>query len=703
MSIVIYYIRKWIAEVFSELRNPFIAIIRFMDERQLKDEHEKLVQELNYHSYRYHVLDDPLISDGEFDSKLKRLNEIENNHPEWITSGSPTQRIGAEPAEGFKKTQHPNEILSLANAFSNQDVLDWYERVAKLDARVRSTEFVVEPKIDGLTVVLHYENGIFMRGATRGDGEIGEDITGNIRTIRALPLKIPIDKNGPTAPDRLVVRGEAFINLADFEKLNLELEEQGLKTYQNPRNTAAGSLRQLDASLTASRPLTLLTYAVVDTDGEIPRNQWGLLDYLRTLGFPVTRDASLCRTIQEVLQVCDTWAEKRHSMPYEIDGLVIKINNLDLQDALGFVGKDPRGAIALKFPAKEATTKLLEIKVNVGRTGVLTPYAVLEPVEIGGVIVKQATLHNFDYIQEKDIRVLDQVRIKRAGDVIPYVIGPIPELRSGAEREFIPPAVCPSCGTPTEHIEEEVAWYCVNAACPEQLIRNVEHFVSKGAMNIVGMGIRYVEELVQSGMVKDVADLYHLTEKDLLQLEGFAEKKAGNLLDAIQSSKSQSLGRVITALGIRGVGEVAALELAAHFKNLDGLSQATYDDLTSMEGFGPNISQAILDWFANPRNQQLLRKLKEAGIWPEQEEKTRSNLPLEGLTFVITGTLPTFSRDEATAFIRAQGGKVTGSVSTQTSYVVCGSEPGSKYEKARELNVPIINEEELHKMVEQHA
>jgi len=674
-----------------------------MEEQKLHAELEQIKQEIHFHNYRYHVLDDPLISDATFDQLIKRLKEIEQLHPEWITVDSPTQRAGAEPAEGFEKTRHPRAILSLANAFNNQDVLDWYERVAKLDGRVRNTQFVLEPKIDGLTVVLHYENGIFVRGATRGDGEIGEDITGNIRTIRALPLKIPIDKNGPTPPGKLVVRGEAFINLADFEQLNHELEEQGFKTYQNPRNTAAGSLRQLDANLTASRPLTLLTYAVVDTDGNVPRDQWGLLDYLRALGFPVTRDVTLCRTIQEVLQVCDTWAEKRNSMSYEIDGLVIKVNDLDLQDKLGFVGKDPRGAIALKFPAKEATTKLLEIKVNVGRTGVLTPYAVLEPVEIGGVIVKQATLHNFDYIKEKDIRVLDQVRIKRAGDVIPYVIGPIPELRKGAEREFIPPAVCPSCGTPTEHIEEEVAWYCVNAACPEQLIRNVEHFVSKGAMNIVGMGIRYVEELVQSGMVKDVADLYHLNEKDLLQLEGFAEKKAGNLLDAIQSSKTQSLGRVITALGIRGVGEVAALELAAHFKNLDKLSQATYAELTGMEGFGPNISQAILDWFANPRNQQLLRKLMEVGIWPQQVEKKQENLPLEGMTFVITGTLPTFSRDEATAFIRAQGGKVTGSVSTQTSFVVCGSEPGSKYEKARELNVPIITEEELRTMVEQHA
>jgi DNA ligase (NAD+) len=674
-----------------------------MDEKQLQAELEQLKQEIHFHNYQYHVLDDPLISDADFDRLLKRLKEIEENHPEWITVDSPTQRAGAAPAERFEKTRHPQAILSLANAFSNQDVLDWYERIAKLDERVRKAEFVVEPKIDGLTVVLHYENGIFIRGATRGDGEIGEDITSNIRTIRALPLRIPVGKDGPTVPSRLVVRGEAFINLADFEKLNQELEEQGMKTYQNPRNTAAGSLRQLDASLTAERPLTLLTYAVVATDGKIPRRQWDLLDYLRALGFPVTRDSNFCRNIHEVLQVCDAWIEKRNNMPYEIDGLVIKINDLDLQDALGFVGKDPRGAIALKFPAKEATTKLLEIKVNVGRTGVLTPYAVLEPVEIGGVTVKQATLHNFDYIKEKDIRVLDQVRIKRAGDVIPYVIGPIPELRSGVEREFIPPAACPSCGEPTEHIEAEVAWYCVNAACPEQLIRNVEHFVSKGAMNIVGMGIRYVEELVQSGLVKDVADLYRLTKKDLLELEGFAEKKAGNLLDAIRASKNQPLGKVITALGIRGVGEVAAIELAARFHTLDGLAQATYADLIAMEGFGPNISQAILDWFANPRNQQLLRKLKEVGVWPEQEERKHGSLPLDGLTFVITGTLPTFSRDEATEFIRAQGGKVTGSVSKQTSYVVCGSEPGSKYEKARELNVPIITEEQLRELVQQHG
>ena len=674
-----------------------------MDEKQKHAELEQLKQEINYHNYRYHVLDDPVISDAEFDRMLQRLKEIEREHPEWITADSPSQRAGAAPAERFEKTRHPEPILSLANAFSNQDLLDWYERIVKLDERVRHSEFVVEPKIDGLTVVLHYEHGMYVRGATRGDGEVGEDISDNIRTIRALPLRIPIAANAPSAPAHLVVRGEAFINLADFEKLNRELEEQGLKTYQNPRNTAAGSLRQLDSQLTAARPLTLLTYAIVSNDGTVPRTQWELLEYLRKMGFPITKYASLCKDIQEVLTVCDAWLEKREHMPYEIDGLVIKLNDLDLQDSLGFVGKDPRGAIALKFPAKEATTKLNDIKVNVGRTGVLTPYAVLEPVEIGGVIVKQATLHNFDYIQEKDIRVGDRVRIKRAGDVIPYVIGPILDLRDTNTTIFHPPETCPSCGEPTEHIAGEVAWYCVNAACPEQLIRNVEHFVSKGAMNIVGLGIRIVEELVGNGLIKDVADLYTLEENDLLALEGFAQKKATNLLDAIEESKTQSLGRVITALGMRGVGEVAALELAARFHNLDDLARATYEELIAMEGFGPNISQAILDWFANPRNQQLLQKLKAVGINPVEEQKEKSALALDGMTFVITGTLPTFSRDEATAYIRENGGKVSSSVSKQTSYLVCGLDAGSKLQKARELRVPILSEEELKELVQRNA
>ncbi len=671
-----------------------------MDEKNLYSELEELKKELRFHNYRYHVLDDPVISDVEFDRKLKRLKEIEGQHPEWITPDSPSQRAGASPAERFEKTRHPNPILSLANAFSNDDIVEWFERIAKLDERVRTSRFVVEPKFDGLTVVVHYENGIYTRGATRGNGEVGEDITDNIRTIRALPLHIPIATDGPVAPANLVVRGEAFITLNDFEALNKQLEEQGLKTYQNPRNTAAGALRQLDSSLTAQRPLTLLTYAIVATDGDMPATQWDLLAYLRDLGFPVTEHVSLCESIQDVLAVCDEWQEKREDMPYEIDGLVIKVDDLAVQEGLGFVGKDPRGAIALKFPAKEATTRVNDIRVNVGRTGVLTPYAVLEPVEIGGVIVKQATLHNFDYIRDKDIRVGDRVRVKRAGDVIPYVIGPILDVRDGSEREFVPPERCPSCGEPTEHIEGEVAWYCVNAACPEQLIRNLEHFVSKGAMDIVGLGIRIVKDLVENGLVGDVADLYQLQMEDLLKLEGFAEKKARNLLDAIQASKEQPLARLIAALGMRGVGEVAALELAARFADLDALALAKYEDLEAVEGFGPNISQAILDWFANPRNQQLLQKLKQVGVYPTAEQNAPAQQQLTGLTFVITGTLPNMSRSQATEFIRAHGGKVTGSVSKQTSYLVCGESPGSKFDKAQALNIPILDEDGLKELVQ---
>ncbi len=405
-----------------------------MSENYTKLELEKLRQEINLHNYRYHVMDDPLISDSEFDQKLTRLKEIENQHPDWITPDSPTQRAGAIPAEKFEKVRHPRSILSLANSFSKEDVRAWFDRIARLDERVLNTNFVVEPKIDGLTVVLHYENGLFKQGATRGDGEVGEDITTNIRTIRALPLHIPVEELKIKAPDNLVVRGEAFINIKEFDVLNKKLEDSGERTYQNPRNTAAGSLRQLDPKLTASRPLTLLTYAIVQTSGNRINSQWETLEFLKELGFPVTKFARRCKNINEVLDACDQFTQMRDKIPFEMDGMVIKINDLRLAEDLGVVGKDPRGSMAFKFPAREVTTQLKDICINVGRTGVLTPTAALEPVEIGGVIVKQATLHNFDYIAEKDIRIGDRVLVKRAGDVIPYVIGPISELRTGKEK-----------------------------------------------------------------------------------------------------------------------------------------------------------------------------------------------------------------------------------------------------------------------------
>ncbi len=486
-----------------------------MTEQQIHQRLEELKREINYHNHRYHVLDDPVISDYEYDKLIKELREIENTHPDWITSDSPSQRAGAAPLEKFVKVRHPAPILSLANAFTGEDVRAWFERVSKLDSRVRTAGFVVEPKIDGLTVVLHYQDGLFVQGATRGDGIIGEDITANLKTVRALPLKIPLESKEPTPPGELVVRGEAFITIKEFEKLNKRLEEAGETTYQNPRNTAAGSLRQLDPSLTATRPLTILIYAVVSANGSIAMTQMDRLHYLQSLGFPIPV-ANYCQSIDEVINAYNQILEKRDKFAFEADGAVIKINDLTLAAELGVVGKDPRGAIAYKFPAREVTTKLLDIGVNVGRTGVLTPYAILEPVEVGGVIVKQATLHNFDYIRDKDIRIGDRVALKRAGDVIPYVIGPIQDLRTGKEVSYTPPSKCPTCGQPIEHFDGEVAWFCVNASCPAQLIRNLEHFASRGAMEIVGLGIKIVEQLVSANLVQDLADIYTLDKQRLL-------------------------------------------------------------------------------------------------------------------------------------------------------------------------------------------
>jgi DNA ligase (NAD+) len=582
-----------------------------------REGYENLKLEIHFHNYRYHVLDDPLISDHEYDQLLMALKEIESQHPGWVTADSPSQRAGAPPAEGFPKVVHPAPILSLGNAYDEGDLIAWQERIAKMDERVWDADFVVEPKLDGLSVVLHYREGVFVQGATRGNGEIGEDITTNLRTINVLPLKIPVrnaaSENNPrgfiySIPSLLVVRGEAFIRLPDFEKLNARQAASGEKTYVNPRNTAAGALRNLDPSVANDRPLTLLVYQIVawedDGSSNPPPTQKDTITFLETLGFPVP-ESTLCDNMQEVSSAIQDWGARRATLDYEIDGAVVKINHHQLFNDLGIVGKDPRGAIAYKYPAQEVTTVLNGIGVNVGRTGVLTPYAVLEPVEVGGVVVRQATLHNFDFIFEKDIRIGDRVLIKRAGDVIPYVIGPVEAARIGAENPYAPPLTCPACDQPVEHLEGEVAWYCVNAACPAQLIRNVEHFVSRGAMDIVGLGIKIVEQLVAEGLIEDVADLYTLTRESLLDLEGFAEKKADNLLDSIATSKNQPLNRLLTALGVRGVGGAIAADLARVYPDLDALAGATVDDLQSIAGIGPNIAEAVVDWFARPANQRV--------------------------------------------------------------------------------------------------
>jgi len=663
---------------------------------------EHLKQEIRKHNYHYHVLDDPIISDYEYDKMLVELKDLETQYPEWVTPDSPTQRVGSQPAEKFDRVRHPAPILSLANAFGGDDVRSWYERLFRLDERVAQAEYVVEPKIDGLTVVLHYRNGIFMQGATRGNGELGEDVTTNLRTLRALPLRIPVTGERTDAPAYMVVRGEVFINIQDFKDLNKGLEEAGDKTYQNPRNTAAGSLRQLDPTLTASRPLTMLVYEIVAGEGEFPDTQWGRLEYLRGLGFPVTGEVSHHKMLDSAISKCEAWSDERLILPFEIDGMVIKIDNLELASDLGFVGKDPRGAIAFKFPAVEVTTNMLDIGVNVGRTGVLTPYAVLEPVEIGGVFVRRATLHNFDFIEEKDIRIGDRVLVKRSGDVIPYIIGPITSVRTGTENVYEPPRVCPTCGEPVEKLPGEVYHYCVNAACPAQLIRNLEHFVSRGTMDIIGLGVKIVEQLVNEGFVHDVADLYSLEKEFLLELEGFGEKKVDNLIESMDESRNRPLGRLIAALGIRGVGEVVAADLANYYQDLDVLAQAGFEELQTIEGIGPNIAQAIIDWFARPANRRVIEKLRSAGVWPVSEpsyQQQGANLPLEGMVFVVTGTLPTMSRKQAKEYIQEHGGKVTSSVSKKTTYLVAGENPGSKLDKAMDLNVPVLDEDGLSRLV----
>ncbi|MFO8037280.1 MAG: NAD-dependent DNA ligase LigA [Anaerolineales bacterium] len=666
-----------------------------MDKEKALDRIEELREKIHYHNYRYYVLNKPLISDHAFDRLMGELKEIEREHPDWITPDSPTQRAGAPPAESFERVEHPAPILSLDNAYDMEGITAWFDRIAKLDPRVENADYCTEPKFDGLTVVLHYRDGAFALGATRGDSEVGEDITENLRTIKMLPLRIPADPSGPEPPGELVVRGEVFMKISEFEALNQRLQDEGKKTYVNPRNTAAGSLRQLDPSLTAERPLTLMVYQIVTGSGELPGTQSEAVEYLRSLGFPVP-EYEVCRDLEEVMEACKAWEERREALDYEIDGVVIKVDDLVLADDLGVVGKDPRSAIAYKFPAQVVTTQLEEIKVNVGRTGVLTPYAVLSPVEIGGVTVKQATLHNFDFIEEKDIRVGDRVRVKRAGDVIPYVIGPVDSLRTGEEVPYTPPGRCPVCNEPVENLEGEVAWYCVNASCPAQVIRNLEHYVSRGAMDIVGLGINIVEQLVTEGLVADVASLYTLERDRLLSLEGFGEKKVDNLLRAIEASKNRSLERLITALGIRGVGTVVASDLAGAYQDLDELGKATAEEMQGIEGIGPNIAEAVVDWFSRPANQEVLRKLRESGVWPRAvPEEDRGPKPLEGLTFVVTGRLEGFTRREIKDYIEDHGGRVTGSISGSTDYLLVGEGPGSKLDRARALGVDVIGEEAL--------
>lgn len=660
-----------------------------------------LRDEINYHLYRYHVLDAPVISDAEYDQLYRELQALEEAHPELVTADSPTQRAGAEPLDAFDKVAHPAPILSLANAFDGEELRAWRTRLERhLPDPEMALDYVVEPKIDGLTVVLTYENGRFTQGATRGNGEVGEDVTRNLRTVTAVPQRIPIDPESDlTPPATLVVRGEVFFPLDEFEAFNEARVEAGESPYMNPRNAASGSLRQLDPKVTAERPLTLYCYDVVAVAGDVPAAQWKRLDFLGRLGFPISPHNRYCKNLDDVLVAYDEWVERRNAINYEVDGVVVKINDRPLADSLGVVGKDPRGAIAMKFPAQQKTTTLLDVSVNVGRTGVLAPNAALEPVEIGGVIVRNATLHNYDEIERKDIRIGDTVLVKRAGDVIPYIVGPVVEARDGSEQAIARPTHCPACGQPAVEIPGEVAIYCENPACPEQLARRVEYFVSRGAMDVENFGAKTGSLLIEEGLIHDVSDIYFLERDKLLALEGFQEKKVDNLLAGIAASKAQPAERVLTALGIRFVGTVVAGLLLDAFGSIDAIAAADREELEAVEGIGPGTAVSVINWFRLEKNREVLEKLRRAGLnFAVEERDDETPDTLAGLTFVITGTLPTMTRGEAKAFVEEHGGRATGAVSGATDYLVAGENAGSKLENARQRGVPVIDEDGLRRL-----
>ncbi len=650
---------------------------------------------LNYHIYRYYVLEDPQVTDAEYDALFDELGALEQANPELITPDSPTQRVGGMVQEKFEKVQHVTRMLSLAKALSAEELQAWHTRTLKLLPDSTALDFTVEPKIDGLTIVLTYEDGAFTLGATRGNGEIGEKITPNLRTLNQLPQRIPVNpESNAIVPSRLVVRGEAFFPLDKWEEFNSGLADAGERTYMNPRNAASGALRQLDSSVTAARPLSAYIYDIVLADGiELPALQTQRLVLLREWGFPVPDDDRHAASVEEILSIYEDWLALREKINYEVDGLVIKINDRPLADALGFTGKDPRGSIAMKFPAQERTTKLLDVQVNVGRTGILAPLANLAPVEVGGVVVRNATLHNFDEIARKNIRIGDTVVIKRAGDVIPYIIGPVESLRDGSERLIEPPTVCPACGEPTVQPVDEVAIYCENSACPAQLVRRVEYFVGRSALDIRNFGSKTGAQLAENGLIHDIADIYYLDRDDLLALEGFKEKKVDNLLTGVELSKQQPAERVLTAIGIRFVGSTVAGLLLDEVGSIDALAEANEEQLTAIEGVGPRIAASVIAWFQSEHNQKVLQKLREAGLqFVVERVEAADSQPFEGKTFVITGTLPTLKRNEAKAIIEAAGGKVSGSISKKTDYLLAGAKAGSKLTKAEKLGVTVVDE-----------
>ena len=654
---------------------------------------------INHHNYRYYVLDSPEISDAEYDVLMQDLKRLEDEHPELITPDSPTQRVGAAPVEEFGVVEHPVPMLSLANVFNDEELLAWHKRVSGLVGGQRF-DLVCELKMDGLAVALTYVNGLLVSGATRGDGFRGEDITQNLKTIRSIPLSVPKD-----APPRFEVRGEVFLPRAGFKKLNEERARANQPLFANPRNAAAGSVRQLDPRITAQRPLDIYIYGLGYAEGKaLPDNHWETMQYLKSLGFKINPYNSPCKNIEEAEHYYSRWVEERERLPYETDGVVVKISQFALQDQLGSVGREPRWAVAYKFPATQATTRLLDIGVNVGRTGSLNPYAILEPVQVGGVTIKQAALHNEDDIHRKDIRIGDIVVVQRAGEVIPEIVEPVVSRRTGQEKVFVMPSRCPVCGAEVIKPQGEAMARCTNAACPAQAYERLKHYVGRSAMDIEGVGEKLCLAFFEKGLVKDVADFYYLTKEQLLGLERMAEKSASKVLQAIEESKERPLYRVIFALGITHVGEEIAEVLTDHFDSIGRLSQATEEELRRIPTIGPKIAQSVASFFRQEGNLDIIDRLKKAKVTALLEAKApvQRESSLSGQEFVLTGRLLTLPRAEAEARIKALGGSIGSSVTRKTTYLVVGEGPGSKLDRAHSLGNGLLTEEEFLRLIGVH-
>jgi len=667
----------------------------------VKQRIEKLRSLINYHNHRYYVLDSPEISDEEYDELMRELSQLEAEHPELITSDSPTQRIGAPPVEEFGVVEHPEPLLSLANVFSYEDLAAWHRRASNL---LGGSDFdlVCEPKIDGLAVALTYVDGLLVTGATRGDGYRGENITQNLKTIRSIPLSV----QGKETPPRFEVRGEVYIPREGFKKLNEERAREGLPLFANPRNAAAGSVRQLDSSITAKRPLDIFVYGLGPVEGKaVPDTHWEIMQWLKSLGFKINPDITLCQAIDEAEEYHQKWVDGRESWPYEADGMVVKVNSIAFQGELGAVARETRWAIAYKFPAVQGTTRLIDIGINVGRTGSLNPYAILEPVHVGGVVISSAALHNEEDIHRKDIRIGDTVIVQRAGEVIPEIVSPVVSKRTEKEKVFHMPSHCPVCGAEVIKPEDEAMHRCTNSACPAQALEKIKHFVSRGAMDIDGVGEKLCQALFEKELVKDVADLYYLTPKQLLGLEKMADKSVANCLDSIDASKDRPLARVIFALGILHVGEEYAELLADKFSSIDELAKAGQDELLSLPSIGPKIADSIVAFFRQEGNKNIIEKLRKAGVKLEKEKVAKAKpeeLPLTGLEFVITGKLESFTRSEAEARVKALGGQAGSDVTKETSYLVVGVDPGSKLAKAEKLGIKTLSEAEFLELLSQN-